>query len=117
MVEERRTRTPRGMIVAAMARITFVSVFPNTATMTSARIRSGKDIHISTKRWTMASNFPMRYPETSPRAAPRPVPTITAENPTSREILAPATIRENISLPNWSVPKKFVRFGPKSSES
>ena len=59
-VAERITRTPRGIMVAATAKITFNIVFPNTATMVRARIRSGKDIHMSTSRCTKASNLPTK---------------------------------------------------------
>jgi hypothetical protein len=47
-------------MVAAIANITFIKVFPNTATIVKARIRSGKDIQMSTRRCVTASNLPMK---------------------------------------------------------
>ena len=84
---------------------------PRIAMAVRIRKNDGKQSNASTMRMSKLSIQPPKYPLTAPRNMPIPSETAMATNPTVREMVEPATMRERTSLPRLSVPSQFVALG------
>jgi hypothetical protein len=100
------------MIVSATS--TFARLGPSTATTAIASRSPGNASSVSITRLITSSTRPPKYPATEPSVVPTTADTSTTVSPTANEIRAPATMRDRMSRPSSSRPKRCVALGPAS---
>ena len=80
--EDLETRTMRGLMFTAMARVTLLMEAPRAMTSIMVNTREGNPMKASTTRWTSRSNRPPRYPDAMPMMVPTTDPRATERKPT-----------------------------------
>ena len=89
----------------------FITPFPSTAERTIAERMPGKAIIASTNLIRILSIIWGESAASAPNNRPNIVPIKTDDVLTARAERVETRIRENISLPNWSVPNKWEEEG------
>ena len=84
---------------------------PNVASNTAANAIPGNAMRISIKRMMISLPHLSAVAAVAPKIPPKRMAKPTAPKPIKREVLAPHTIREKISRPKRSVPKRNSPLG------
>ena len=103
-VAARTLRATMGTNEPAITSTMTVTERPASATNSTVAMMAGKTTTASSTRMTISSTRPPEVPATRPTRVPVTTASAVASGATWSTGLAPASIREKVSRPNWSVP-------------